>query len=282
MDTILTLLKSTITSLENEGIKNAKVSAFELLGHVLKIKPNDLSLYSDKKVSKKQLENFQALVERRKAHEPLEYILGEIDFYGCKLLINSDVLIPRQETEILVDLIVKKLENEDLENKILFDICTGSGCIGIALKKRFPKLKVYLSDISKKALDVAKKNAKKNQVNVFFIEGDLFSPFKSLKADFIICNPPYVSYEEFLSLDKDVLDYEPKLALCAKDEGLEFYKRICENIFNHVNPNAKIFLEIAQNQGRDLLNIFSSNKYKNKKVYQDYSSKDRFFFVEIE
>ena len=282
MDTILNLLKSATSFLEKKGIKNAKVSANFLLGHVLKIKANDLALHSETKVSKKEIEQFQALIERRSKHEPLEYILEEIDFYGCKFLINSDVLIPRQETEILVEMIAKKLEKENLEDKILFDICTGSGCIGIALKKRFPKLKVYLSDISKKALDIAKKNAKKNGVNVFFKEGDLFLPFTNLKADFIVCNPPYVSEEDLKTLDKDVFGFEPEIAISAKDKGLEFYKRIFNEIFDYVNKGAKVFFEIGQNQGKDLLNIFSSPKCKSKKVYQDYSSKDRFFFVEIE
>lgn len=282
MDTILNLLKSATSFLEKKGIKNAKVSANFLLGYVLKIKANDLALYSGTKVSKKEIEKFKDLIERRAKNEPLEYILEKIDFYGCKLFINSDVLIPRQETEILVEMIAKKLEKENLEGKTLFDICTGSGCIGIALKKRFPKLKVYLSDISKKALDVAKKNAKKNGVNVFFKEGDLFLPFKNLKADFIICNPPYVSEEEYRSLDKDVYGFEPEIAISAKDKGLEFYKRIYNQIFDYVNKSAKVFFEIGQNQGDDMLNIFTSNKCKNKKVYQDYSSKERFFFVEIE
>ncbi|NGX28516.1 MAG: Release factor glutamine methyltransferase [Candidatus Anoxychlamydiales bacterium] len=282
MDTILNLLKSATSFLEKKGIKNAKVSANFLLGHVLKIKANDLALYSETKVSKKEIEQFKGLIERRAKNEPLEYILEKIDFYGCKLFINSDVLIPRQETEILVEMIAKKLEKESLEGKTLFDICTGSGCIGIALKKRFPKLKVYLSDISKKALDIAKKNAKKNGVNVFFKEGDLFLPFTNLKADFIICNPPYVSEEEYRSLDKDVYGFEPEIAISAKDKGLEFYKRIYNQIFDYANKGAKAFFEIGQNQGDDILNIFTSNKCKNKKVYQDYSSKERFFFVEIE
>ena len=195
---------------------------------------------------------------------------------------DKNVLIPRVETEILVDLIAQKLGEENLDNKVLFDICTGSGCIGIALKKRFPKLKVFVSDISKKALNMAKINAEKNDVNIFFKLGDLFTPFKNLKADFIVSNPPYVSEEEFMYLEKEVKTFEPKKALIAKDSGLEFYKRIEKKIFQYANKNAKLFFEIGYTQKKDIINIFSSEKYVSKQVIKDFSKKDRFFFVEIE
>ncbi|NGX62633.1 MAG: Release factor glutamine methyltransferase [Candidatus Anoxychlamydiales bacterium] len=281
-NSILSLIKSAILFLEKQNIQNAKNSAEVLLSDILKIKKNDLYLYYENKVSKKDIEKFQKLIFKRSKKEPLEYILKKIDFYGCSLEVNKHVLIPRVETEILVDLIAQKLETENLDNRVLFDICTGSGCIGIALKKRFPKLKVFVSDISKKALNVAKINAKKNLVNIFFKLGDLLTPFKNLKADFIVSNPPYVSEEEFMHLDEDIKTFEPKKALIAKDSGLEFYKKIEKKIFQYANKNAKLFFEIGYTQKKDIINIFSSEKYVSKQVIKDFSKKDRFFFVEIE
>ncbi len=276
------ILNKAIRFLEKKSIKNAKVSAEYLLSHILQINKSDLYLHSDKLISEKLEEEFNQLINRRAKKEPIDYILGEINFYGCNFLINTNVLIPRQETEILVDLLSKVLEKENIKNKILFDICSGSGCIGISLKKKFKDLKVYLSDISKNALIVAKLNAKKNNVNVFFKNGNLLKPFTNLKADYIVCNPPYVSQKEFLNLDEDVKSFEPKKALIAKDEGLEFYKKTEKEIFKFLRPKAKLFFEIGYKQKNDILNIFSSKKWKNKKVFQDFSGKNRFFFVEIE
>lgn len=282
MNNILYILKNASAFLENEGIKNAKISAEYLLCHCLKINKNDLYLNWDKLISENDEKKFNEFVSRRAKNEPLDYILGEVNFYGCKFLVNSNVLIPRQETEILVDSITNLLSKEDVNNKILFDICTGSGCIGISLKKKFNNLKVYLSDISKKALNVAKKNSEINNVEVFLKNGDFLKPFINLKADYIVCNPPYVSEEEYLILDDDVRNYEPKRALVAKDKGLEFYKKIEKEIFNFLNPKAKLFFEIGYAQKDDILNIFSAKKWKNPKVIQDFSHKNRFFFVEIE
>lgn len=282
MNNIQFLLNKSISFLEIKGIKNARISSEYLLSHILKINKSDLYLHSDRFVSFDKEKEFNELINRRSKNEPLDYILGEINFYGCNFILNSNVLIPRQETEILVDMITNQLKLEDTNNKILFDICCGSGCIGISLKKKLENLKVYLSDISKNALNVAKKNAERNGVKVFFKNGNLLDPFKNLKADYIVCNPPYVSEEEFITLDDDVKNYEPKEALVAKDKGLEFYIRIEKEIFKFLNPKGKLFFEIGYMQKDDILNIFSTKKWKNKKVYQDFSGKSRFFFVEIE
>jgi len=279
---IQSILKWAILYLEKNGIKNPKISAERLLSDIVKIKKSDLFLHFNKTILAEDLKKFKKFIYKRSKKEPMEYIIGKIDFYGCEILVNRNVLIPRVETEVLVDYITNKLKKEDLEDKILFDICAGSGAIAIALKKRFPKLKVICSDISKKALDVAKKNAKLNKVNIFFKRGNLFKPFKNVKADFIVSNPPYVSEIEYDSLDYEVKNFEPKKALIAKDSGLEFYKKIEREIFKYTKPNAKLFFEIRFNQKKNVLDIFSDKKYLLKDVIKDFSKKDRFFFVEIE
>jgi len=282
MNTIQNLLKTAILYLEQKGIKNAKISAEVFLSYILKIKKNELPLFWQKSISDEEKKIFDEYIQRRANKEPIDYIIGEIEFYGCNFSLTRDVLIPRQETEILVDLVSSDLEKDNLEDKILFDICTGSGSIGISLKKKFENLKVYLSDISKKALDIARTNAKKNSVRVILKEGDLLLPFDDIKADFVICNPPYVSSEEYEHLDEDVKNFEPKKALIAKDRGLEFYSRIEKEIYNYLRPKAKLYFEIGNSQKEDIIKIFSSNKWKTKKVYKDFSAQDRFFFVEIE
>jgi len=279
---IESILKWAVIFLEKNKIKNAKISAQRLLSFVLKIKKSDLFLHFNKKVLQEDFNKFKKLIYRKSKNEPLEYIIGKVDFYGCDIIVNKHVLIPRVETEILVDLICKKLEKENLDGKILFDICTGSGAIAIALKKRFPKLKILASDISKRALKVAKKNAELNGVNIFFKHGDLFHPFKNIKADFIVSNPPYVSEIEYNQLQEDVKNFEPKRALIAKDRGLGFYKKIEKEIFKYAKKKTKIFFEIGFSLGKDLKNIFSDKKYLLKDIIKDFSKKDRFFFVEIE
>lgn len=282
MQTLKNVLNQAVDLLESFNILNSKFSSEMLLSSVLQIKRADLYLFFNKRLTAKEIKQFHAFIERRKNNEPLEYIIGSLDFYGVKISVNKNVLIPRVETELLVDEIATLLEKENLDGKVLLDICCGSGCIGISLKKKFPKLKVFILDISKEALEIAKKNASQNKVEVFFKQGDLLNPIDNIKADFAVCNPPYVSKKEYDSLDASVKDFEPKTALVAKEDGLEFYKRLEKDLKKYLRPKAKIFFEIGYKQKEDILKIFCSSEWKNKKVIKDYSSTNRFFFVEIE
>ena len=159
-----------------------------------------LYLEFDKPLTEQELENCRAFLARRSKGEPLAYIKGKMSFYHCEINVSPDVLIPRPETEILVDRVVQTLKGENLEDKTLWDLCCGSGCLGIALKKEFSELEVVLSDISPKALQIANENARQNGVEVKIVEGDLFQPFQGKKTHFLICNPPYISQKEFDSL----------------------------------------------------------------------------------
>ncbi len=207
-----------------------------------------------------------------KDDEPLEYKLGSIDFYGCKLKIDPRVLIPRQETEILVDHITKKLRGNSL-----WDVCTGSGCIGIALKNKFPHLQVSLSDLSWDALDLAKENAQGLDIEI--LHGDLLAPFQGRKTDHIVVNPPYISEKEYFTIDPSVRDFEPKMALVGGEKGVEFYERLAADLPPFLNPKAQVFLEIGYNQEEPLNQIFSSQIWK-KECLKDWSGKSRFFFLE--
>ncbi len=274
------LLQEGYRLLQEKKIIDAKRSCEEILAHFLKIRRLDLFLHLDEKIAEEKIHTITEAIKRRSLHEPLAYVLGEVSFYGCTIKVNPHVLIPRQETEILVDLIAEKIKGQK-KGKILWDICTGSGCIGIALKKKFPSLKVVIGDISKKALEVAKENANLNQAEVQVLQSDLFSSFENKKADVIVINPPYVSEDEYLHLEQEVKEHEPKIALTAKDNGLYFYKKIAQELFQYMDKGL-FFCEIGKDQGEEISNIFYNHLQIQGKIIQDYAGNDRFFFLEIE
>lgn len=283
MKLVKELFSESLSLLEEKKILCPKKSLERLLGYFLDCNPSDIYLFFEKKIDSQK---FRHLLEKRLASIPVEYILEIVSFYNLEFKVTPDVLIPRVETELLVDLVIKDLESQDLKNKILWDVCTGSGCIGISIKKRFPELCVVLSDICPRALDIAKENAKTNNADVKFMLGNFLEPFLGLKADFVVSNPPYISEEEFEFLDQDVKNFEPKKALVAVEDGLNFYKRFKNECFRYLNPKGKAFFEIGFNQKKALENLFFEDKKSTSslllKFIKDYSGQDRFFFLDIE
>ena len=224
---------------------------------------------------------FEKIVGRLAKGEPLEYIFGRTVFYGLDLSLSKEILIPRQETEYMVDTIVHSMPSS-LDGKILLDLCTGSGCCGLALKKNFPALEVFLSDISEGAVKVAEQNASNNELEVTVLLGDFLQPFIEKKADYIICNPPYISEKEYPFLDSSVRDFEPKRALVGGEDGLDFYRRLAEELFSVLNPGARIWFEIGRGQGEAVFSLFSNWPIKSAKILKDWAQHDRIFFLEIE
>lgn len=214
--------------------------------------------------------------------EPLAYISGKREFYGCNIAVNSHTLIPRQETELLVDCIVETLKKENLAGKELWDMCCGSGCIGIALKKAFPALSVTLSDCSPEAIALAEQNAANSGVSVETLIGDLFTPFQGRKCHYFICNPPYITEGEYLHLDKTVKDFEPKLALVAGSRGTEFYEQLAFHLPQYLHPGAKVWFEIGYTQGESVSSLFQGRPWRGYTVKNDWAGHNRFFFLEIE
>jgi release factor glutamine methyltransferase len=256
--------------------------AENILAHVLKIDRMQLYVKFDCPLEESELERIREFLKRAATNEPLEYILGSVDFYGCCLRITPDVLIPRQETEILVDKAVQIIEKEDRQKKVAWDVCTGSGCIGLALKKKFPELQVSLSDLSEKALSLAKNNAEAHQLDVTCLQGDLLEPFKGKRSDFIFCNPPYISKNEYESLHPSVRDFEPNIALVGGITGAEFYEKLAHELPGVLNPRGRVFLEIGSTQGEKVCQIFSSACWVKKELIKDWAGHNRFFFLEIE
>ncbi len=331
------LIKSIASTFQQIGIEHPKRQAEELLCQFFQCKRGDLYV-STLSLTEMQLSLIQSWVQQRCIGVPLAYISGYTEFYGCHLSITPDVLIPRQETEILVDTIVSHLKSEDYKGKELWDLCCGSGCIGIAIKRALPDLKVVLSDISPEAIDIAEKNARNNQVVVECLRGDLFLPFnletavqdakamqdfdpQSLlmgaehsqkvkaapiksdcgskdcvdlapstavsrligrKADYIISNPPYISKADYLSLDREVRDFEPSLALIGGATGLEFYERFAQDLPFYLKKGGKCWFETGYDQGNAIKNLFKKPFYKQIKCEKDWAGHDRFFFLEIE
>jgi release factor glutamine methyltransferase len=275
--TILDILTLSTEYLKQRGVDSPRRQAEELLADVLGIKRMQLYMEFDRPIVDEELSMCRDWLRRRGKGEPLQYIRGEVEFFDCVLKISPDVLIPRQETEILVDRIVQKLKDFDLKGKELWDICCGSGCIGIALKKRYPELNVVLVDICEKALDTASKNALANGVEVECLLGDLLTPLKERRADFVVCNPPYISEEEYATLDVEVSQYEPKKALVSGATGLEFYERLARELPSHLKPEAKVWFEIGKGQGNSLKKAFSDPFWKNCDVVNDWAGWERFF-----
>ncbi|MCB1117495.1 MAG: peptide chain release factor N(5)-glutamine methyltransferase [Chlamydiia bacterium] len=193
----------------------------------------------------------------------------EIDFLDCRIRWNNSTLLPRVETEFLPEHALPYLES----GKVAWDICCGTGCIGLAIKKLMPSLHVTLSDIEPRAAALAKSNAELNNLDVTVLCGDLFEPFTG-RCDYLFCNPPYVTELEYGALEPSVLNNEPKLALVSGPSGLEFYKRIQKEMGPYLNQNAKLFFEIGTGQGPALQKIFGSGQ-----VIQDLAGHDRYFIL---
>jgi release factor glutamine methyltransferase len=282
MKSLLEIVNLSVDFLEKKGVKNGRRDALDLISHSLGLRPLDLYVQFDRPLNELELEGCRALLKRRVKGEPLQYIRGKVDFFDCEFKVCPDVLIPRQETEILVDRIATAISKEEHAGKVLIDLCCGSGCIGIALKNRFPDLQVVLSDLSPQALKVARENAALNEVKVEFCEGDFLGPITGRKAHYFVCNPPYVSEEEFADLEIEVREFEPKLALVAKDRGLAFYHLLAKAVPDFLHPGGKMWLEMGHQQGKAVLEMFEGCAAKKMEVLQDWSGHDRFFFLECE
>ena len=226
-------------------------------------------------------------LEALKREQPIQYILGETEFYGLPFKVNEHVLIPRPETEELVEWIISEFRIQNSEFRVL-DIGTGSGCIAISLAKNLPNAKVYALDVSKEALKIAKQNAELNHVEVEFIEADILTcrdtelVSASHKFDIIVSNPPYIRTEEKLQMKNNVLNNEPHLALFVNDENpLLFYEAISSFATHKLNPNSMLFFEINEYLGNDMIRLLKEKQFKNIELKQDIFKKDRMIKGEL-
>ena len=255
-------------------------SIFNLLSEeYLKIPRSKILLANEIDLSESNQTLYLSALERLKTHEPIQYILGKTSFMDLEFKVNSSVLIPRPETEELVSLMLK----EDLDGKEILDIGTGSGCIAISLAKNFPSAKVTALDISKEALKVARENARLNNVNIKFINTDIFEYESDKNYDIIISNPPYVLKTEKSLMKQNVLDFEPELALFVDDfNPLKYYESIINFSSDNLNPFGQIFFEINENYKHELNKLAQNYEYSIIEFKLDIHNKNRFLILSKE
>ena len=256
--------------LKKNEITSAKQNAENIISHVLQMSRFDIYLHLEKELSKTQYISISEIATRRKKHEPLQYILGETEFYGYKFKVSNSVLIPRPETELLVEKIIHEEKNI---NSIL-DIGTGSGAIAIALSKNMNKIRIDAVDLLGSVLKIAQQNADLNNVEINFFQSDIYENITD-KYDLIISNPPYISQAEYELLPKEIKEYEPKSALQAENNGLYFYEKILQNAKEYLTDSGKIYFEIGYDQAEKITKIAKKNGFSNIQVFKDLNDFDR-------
>ena len=285
------ILKSLRTHFNNALVDHypeTEINSFFYLltESILKMKRIDVTLNLYVVVSGKKYDKFESAIVCLKKQVPIQYILGETEFYSLPFMVNENTLIPRPETEELVDLIIKA--QKDTNEISILDIGTGSGCIAISLAKHIPSAKVYAIDVSAEALKIAKKNEKLNNVSIEFIETDILNAehldvFETpQKFDVIVSNPPYVRHLEKEEMKDNVLSHEPHLALFVEnDEALVFYKAISQFAQQNLKKGGKLYFEINQYLGDEMKTLMSDYKFENIELKQDLFGNDRMIFGEF-
>ncbi|MDF2537891.1 MAG: hypothetical protein K0S76_912 [Herbinix sp.] len=265
-------LQKARTILKQRDIADADVDAWYLLAHVCGISRAEYYLRINMPLPEDKYREYMNLIEKRATRIPLQYITGIQEFMGLEFMVTEDVLIPRQDTEILVEQVLKVCKD-----KTVLDMCTGSGCIIVSLAKLGKPAKVYGVDLSDKALKIANINAHKHGTEIEFILSNLFENVES-EVDIIVSNPPYIPTGEIAGLMPEVKDHEPLLALNGADDGLEFYRLIAEASKKHLKEKGLIFFEIGYNQGAEVKEILAKEGFYNIEIIKDLSGLDRVVF----
>ncbi|MBI3358231.1 MAG: peptide chain release factor N(5)-glutamine methyltransferase [Nitrospirae bacterium] len=256
------------------GFAKPRQEAEEILATLLSVRRIDLYLDSNRLVSNEDNSAFVDKIIRRGRHEPLQYITGRVDFCGLPFSVSPGVFIPRPETE----LIVEEINQLKINPQSILDLCTGSGALAIALAKRFPLASITAIDCSKIALDTARLNQQRHHAyQITFSEGDLFSPLTPQKDiyDLIVCNPPYIAEEDWQTMDPEVLEYEPPLALFSEDCGLAHLKSVLRKAPPFLSPLGVLILEIGMGQSVRLIDFVKNNTPLKASVVKDFAGIDR-------
>ena len=288
--TVSEILDKATGYLKKRGIPEPRIDAEVLLAHVLKIERLEIYLNLDCQLTEKELFAYEKLIERRVEREPVAYIVSYKEFMGLKFFLNNNVLIPRPETEILVEEVIEKARNIRKSRSYRYqrnncltivDLCTGSGNIAISLARNIESCKIYAIDISKGAIQVARKNARFHNVEgeVEFLLGDLFSPLEkfnsNLAIDFVVSNPPYVKSRDLVLLQPEIKK-EPISALEGGNEGLNFYQRIIPEALKYLVDGGYLIMEIGDRQGKAVMNLIKKEKrFSPPQLVKDYAGLDR-------
>lgn len=283
---ILDLLNSTTDYLTEKGIEDARLNTERLLGHSLNLSRVDLYLNYDRPLTSSELSQFKGYLKRRIRNEPLQYIIGETEFMSLTFKVNPSVLIPRPETEILVEKAIEICGKKfDRRNIKILDIGAGSGCIAVSLAKYLEGAEITALDVSKPALEVAEQNAhlNKRSEKICFLEFDFLDQTftSSEKFDVVVSNPPYISSADFENLPEEIKAHEPSIALKDGPDGLRFFRRIAEACGTLLHKDGFVMVEVGLGQADAVKDIFSANGYTKIEALQDLNNIERIVFCEF-
>lgn len=256
--------------LEKAGIQEAALDARLLLEEVCRTDRNTLLVHGDRAVTEEEETQFRIFIDRRSTHEPLQQITGWQEFMGLRFSVTEDVLVPRQDTETLVEEVMRYLR----DGMEILDVCTGSGCILLSLLRYSNGCRGVGCDISEKALAVAGQNAKELGISAQFIQSDLFESIEG-RFEYIVSNPPYIRKDMIPTLMEEVRDHEPLIALDGGEDGLDFYRKITREATEHLYSGGMLFFEIGYDQGEAVKLLMEEEGYEEVTVSQDLAGLDR-------
>lgn len=272
MKTLYELLEYGKQSLQQAKVTEYELDAWYLLQHITGVSRTTYLCDRNRQVPEEQIAAYQKLIDKRAERIPLQQLTHEQEFMGLTFYVNEHVLIPRQDTEVLVEEAGKLLKKQ--EHTRLLDMCTGSGCILISLAKLYGAEQAVGVDISEEALKVASCNAERNQAEVSLLQSDLFSNVSGT-YDMIVSNPPYIRTAVIDTLEPEVREHEPVLALDGKEDGLYFYRRIVEQAGSFLNPGGYLIFEIGHDQGEEVAGLLQLHGYTDVRVVKDLAGLDR-------
>ncbi|MCU7495597.1 MAG: peptide chain release factor N(5)-glutamine methyltransferase [Ignavibacteria bacterium] len=280
--TVLEAIRLTTEFFEKKGIESPRINAELLLAHILKCKRLDLYLSFDKPLQENEILEYREYLKRRAQNEPLQYITGEVEFYGMPFKVNPSALIPRPETEILIEVVINSFDKQLVLS--FLDIGTGTGNIPITLARHFLNSEFLTVDINEGALLLAEENAILNKIEgrIRFVKGDILSDEFRLEHGFdvIVSNPPYVSLDEYKSLQPEITKFEPMEALTDNADGLTFYRTISRRSSEILKKGGRLFFEVGQGQSDAVAQVMKDCGLKNIGVKKDYLNIERVIFGE--
>lgn len=278
------IIKDAEKNLSDAGIKAAAFEVEIILEYLLQVERIDIYVHGEKLIDEKVVGKFNKIIERRATRFPLQYILGEMYFYGRQFIVNRDVMIPTPETERLCELAVNYIKNEKIENPKILDIGTGSGVIAVTVLSELHDAWITATDISQAALTMARKNAAMHGIEsrIDFRKSDLFEEFISDdKYDLILSNPPYISDGEYEKLPPEVL-YDPKIALASGSDGLDFIRRLLKEAPYYLNNNGRLMFEIGYDQADKITSLTEKdNRYRSINLIKDLNDINRVVILSI-
>lgn len=281
MTKVIEKLRMSKELFDRSGIDEPMKEAEVLIRHAIGM--DTVRIYRDNPLlDKEQDKILNETLRRRAMHEPLQYITGYVDFLAIRIMVGEGVLIPRPETEVMAEQAIKTVKSQKSEVRNhsslrILDLCTGSGCLALALAKEFPDTYVYGSDISRIAIGYAEKNALMNNIrNVRFLAGDLFTPFKhEMMFDLIISNPPYIRTEDIKGLQPEIRLWEPLRAIDGGEDGLDYYRRIIPEAPYYLKDNGMLIMEICPDGLKPIMDMLKKSGYRETEVFKDYAGMER-------